>query len=119
DVVATGDTRADYPSPEELAARIDHIAADPFVAANAAGAIAAARASLLRFGEARRAERESWARATERRIQTIQVTAEAAQLEAERERLQRGNERLQLDLARAEAARVRAELERERLQAQI
>jgi len=110
---------AAYPDADELAARLDSIAADPQVATDASGAIAAARVSLEQLREARRADRPSWSRTTERRIHTVQVEAEAARLEAMRVELERANERLQLDLARAEAAHARAELELQRLQAQI
>lgn len=104
---------------DQLAARLDRLAADPVLGGHAAAAIARARESLLQLEEARRRDRGHWAYVAERRIETARAIAEAEVLEAERGELRRESDRLQLELARREAARTRAELERQRLQAQI
>lgn len=104
---------------EQLAARLDRLAADPVLGRHAGAEIARARASLLQLGEARRRDRPHWTYVVERRIETARAVAEAEVLEVERAELRRESDRLQLELARRDAAQARAELERQRLQAQI
>ena len=129
-VLAAGVTEAsaqirrevDAPPPAEydqLAARLERLAADPALGTRAPAEIARARIALQQLAEARRRDRAHWAYVAERRIETARAAAEAAVLELERDELQRDGDRLQLELARRDAAQARAELERQRLQAQI
>lgn len=104
---------------EQLAARLDRLAADPALGRHAGAEIARARGSLLQLKEARRRDRAHWAYVVERRIEAARAVAEAEVLEDERDTLRRESDRLQLELARRDAAQARAELERQRLQAQI
>lgn len=104
---------------EQLAARLDRLAADPALGRHAGAEIARARGSLLQLKEARRRDRAHWAYVAERRIEAARAAAEAEVLEEERDTLRRESDRLQLELARRDAAQARAELERQRLQAQI
>lgn len=104
---------------ERLAARVDRLAADPALGQRATLQLERARASLAEYKEAGRRNREKLIYVVERRIDTVQATAEADRLESRRDELLRENDRLQLTIARRDAAQARRELERQLLQAQI
>ncbi len=104
---------------QRLLDRFNAVATDPALGSHAPVAMDRARQALAALKEARRAERETWAYISERRIDAARAAAEAEILEAQREKLQRDNDRLQLAIARRDADLARAELERQRLQAQI